>query len=64
MKKDIESINKGQKEMKNTIYELKNIIEGITTDTTDKKDCKKLLCRTICQEIGKTRINGQISRKI
>ena len=47
MKKEIETINKGQKEMKNTIYELKNIIEGITTDTTDKKDCKKLLRRAI-----------------
>ena len=27
------------------------------------KDCKKLLRRTVCQEIGKPRWNGQISRK-
>ena len=29
MKKEIEIINKGQKEMKNTISELKNTVEGI-----------------------------------
>ena len=27
MKKEIETINKGQEEMKNTIYELKNTVE-------------------------------------
>ena len=29
MKKEIETINKGQEEMKNTISELKNTVEGI-----------------------------------
>ena len=28
------------------------------------KDCKKLLWRTVCQEIGKPRWNGHICRKI
>ena len=28
------------------------------------KDCKKLLWRTVCQEMWKPRWNGQISRKI
>ena len=32
MKKDIETINKGQEEMKNTISELKNTVEGIKAD--------------------------------
>ena len=31
MKKEIETINKGQEEMKNTISELKNTVEGIKT---------------------------------
>ena len=30
----------------------------------NKKDCKKLLWGTVCQEIGKPRWNGHISRKI
>ena len=29
MKREIETINKGQEEMKNTISELKNTVEGI-----------------------------------
>ena len=29
MKKEIETINKGQEEMKNTISKLKNTVEGI-----------------------------------
>ena len=29
MKKEIETINKGQEEMKNTISELKNTVEGL-----------------------------------
>ena len=29
MKKEIETINKGQEEMKNTISEVKNTVEGI-----------------------------------
>ena len=29
MKKEIETINKGQEEMKNTISELKNTVEGM-----------------------------------
>ena len=37
-------------------------------DTTEikkkKKDCKKLLQTTICQEISKPGLNGQISRKV
>ena len=32
MKKEIETINKGQQEMKNTISGLKNTVEGITAD--------------------------------
>ena len=32
MKKEIETINKGQEEMKNTISELKNTVEGIKAD--------------------------------
>ena len=33
MKKEIEIINKGQEEMKNTISELKNTVEGIKKQT-------------------------------
>ena len=32
MKKEIYTINKGQEEMKNTISELKNTVEGIKAD--------------------------------
>ena len=32
MKKEIETINKGQEEMKNTISELKNTVEGSKAD--------------------------------
>ena len=32
MKKEIETINKGQEEMKNTISELKNTVEGIQSN--------------------------------
>ena len=37
MKKDIETINKSQEEMKNTVSEKKNILEGIKSklDKTD-----------------------------
>ena len=32
MKREIETINKGQEEMKNTISELKNTVEGIKSN--------------------------------
>ena len=38
MKKDIETINKGQEEMKNTISELKNIGEGIKSRLDEAED--------------------------
>ena len=38
MKKDIETINKGQEEMKNTISELKNTVEGIKNMIDEAED--------------------------
>ena len=38
MKKDIETINKGQEEMKNTISELKNTVEGIKSSLDEAED--------------------------
>ena len=38
MKKDIETINKGQDEMKNTISELKNTVEGIKSRLDEAED--------------------------
>ena len=38
MKKEIETINKGQEEMKNTISELKNTGEGITSRLDEAED--------------------------
>ena len=38
MKKEIETINKGQEEMKNTISELKNTVEGIKSRLDDVED--------------------------
>ena len=37
MKKEIETINKGQEEMKNTISELKNTVEGSKTDLMNQR---------------------------
>ena len=38
MKKEIETINKGQEEMKNTISELKNTVEGIKSRFDEAED--------------------------
>ena len=38
MKKEIETINKGQKEMKNTISELKNTVERIKRRLDEAED--------------------------
>ena len=38
MKKKIETINKGQEEMKNTISELKNTVEGIKSRHDEAED--------------------------
>ena len=38
MKKEIETINKGQEEMKNTISELKNTVEGIKSRLDEAED--------------------------
>ena len=38
MKKDIETINKGQEEMKITISELKNTVEGIKSRLDEAED--------------------------
>ena len=38
MKKEIETINKGQEEMKNTISELKTIVEGINSRLDEAQD--------------------------
>ena len=38
MKKEIETINKGQEEMKNTISELKNRVEGIKSRLDEAED--------------------------
>ena len=38
MKKEIETINKGQEEMKNTISELKNTVEGIKSRLDEAQD--------------------------
>ena len=38
MKKEIETINKGQEEMKNTISELKNTVEGIKSRLNKTED--------------------------
>ena len=38
MKKEIKIINKGQEEMKNTIYELKNTVEGIKSRLGEAED--------------------------
>ena len=38
MKKEIETINKGQEGMKNTISELKNIVEGIKSRPDEAED--------------------------
>ena len=37
-KKDVETINKGQEEMKNTISELKNTVEGIKSTLDEAED--------------------------
>ena len=39
MKKEIETINKGQEEVKNTISELKNTVEGIKSRLDEAEDC-------------------------
>ena len=38
MKKEIETINKGQEEMKNTISELKNTVEGMKSRLDEAED--------------------------
>ena len=38
MKKEIETINKGQQEMKNTISELKNTVEGKKSRLDEAED--------------------------
>ena len=38
MKKEIETINKGQEEMKNTISELKNTVEGMKNRLDEAED--------------------------
>ena len=38
IKKDIEAINKGQEEMKNAIFELKNTVEGIKSRLDEAED--------------------------
>ena len=38
MKKEIETINKNQEEMKNTISEMKIILEGITSSLDEAED--------------------------
>ena len=38
MKKEIETINKGQEEMKNAISELKNTVQGIKSRLDEEKD--------------------------
>ena len=38
MKKEIETINKGQKDMKNTISELKNTVEGMKSRLDEAED--------------------------
>ena len=38
MKKEIETISKNQEEMKNTIPEIKNILEGITNKQDEGED--------------------------
>ena len=38
MKKDIETINKGQEEIKNTISEMKNIVKGIKSRLDEAQD--------------------------
>ena len=38
MKKEIDTINKGQEEMKNTISELKNTVEGIKSNLDEAED--------------------------
>ena len=38
MKNETETINKGQEEMKNTIFELKNIVEGIKSKLDEADD--------------------------
>ena len=38
MKKEIETINKGQEEIKNTISELKNIVKGIRSRLDEAED--------------------------
>ena len=38
MKKEIETINKGQKEMKNTTSKLKNTVEGIKSRLDEAED--------------------------
>ena len=38
MKKDIETMNKNHKEMKNTTYEMKNIPEGIKSRLDEAVD--------------------------
>ena len=39
MKKEIEPVNKGQEEMKNTISELKHTVEGIKSNLDEAEDC-------------------------
>ena len=38
MKKEIETINKGQDDMQNTISELKNIVEGMKSRLDEAED--------------------------
>ena len=38
MKKEIETINKGQEEMKKTMFELKNTVEGIKSRLDEAED--------------------------
>ena len=52
MKKEIETINKGQEEMKNTISELKNTVEGIKS-RLNEADCE------LEDKVGKNTQNEQ-----
>ena len=38
MTKEIESINKNQEKMKNTIFEIKNTLEGITSRLDEEEE--------------------------
>ena len=41
MKKEIETINKGQEEKKKTISELKHTVEGIKSNLDEAEDCNQ-----------------------